>query len=369
MGTCYAKKTLEQESIFFKVQKNIEKNILTSLESLSKTEDFTKNITSIDSPYFKIKELRVNALILALFNNSLDCFKYIHETLKASIDSMEKLFNDQRTSAIEIICMRNCPDILDYYLPIYEKNCGDGAVIEEVVESLNFTNNTEERKSRRIGSTYTPVQKACELGNLNIISRIYKYYKEKAFIPAALDFDYQDETTGENCPLISCRTCNYTMIRFLHTTCQANFRLLNKQGENAVQILAAANKKKNFKNFHESMVYLILNVGVDFTHNYEETLLLLEIEKSISFFEKKLKEKGIEIDKYDLEQKYQLTRIEQPRPLIEAKLDVYQGRDFNFVQLYDDVMSDTDHEEVSAIFKDSRNATPFVSILNELPYN
>ncbi|OMJ65551.1 hypothetical protein SteCoe_38011 [Stentor coeruleus] len=369
MGACYSKKPLDQESIFFKVQKCIEKNIIMSLTSLTKTEEFTKNITNIDNPYFKIKELRVNALILALFFNSIDCFKYIHETLNASIDSMETLFNEQKTSAIEIICTRNCPDILDYYLPLYENNSGDEVVIEEVVESLNFTNTTEERKSRRIVSTYTPVQKACELGNLNIISRIYKYYKEKPFIPIALDFDYQDETTGENCPLISCRICNYTMIRFLHTTCQANFRLLNKLGENAVQILAAANKKKNFKDFYECFVYLVLNVGVDFTHNYEETLLLLETEKSINFFEKKLKEKGIEIDKYDLEEKYQLIRINQPRPLKEELLDVYQGRDFNFVKLYDDVMSDTDREEISGIFMDSRNTTPFVSILKDLPPN
>ncbi|OMJ96047.1 hypothetical protein SteCoe_429 [Stentor coeruleus] len=369
MGACYSKKSPEQESIFFKVQTCIEKNILINLEILTLTEDFKKNITNIDSPYFKIKDLKVNALILALFYNSLECFKYIHETLKASIDSMEKIFNEQKTSAIEIICMRNCPDILDYYLPIYEKTCSEEVVIEEVVESLNFTNNTEERKSRIIGSTYTPVQRACELGNLNIISRIYKYYKEKSFIPIALDFDYQNETTGENCPLISCRTCNYTMIRFLHTTCQANFRLLNKQGENAVQILAAANKKKNFKEFYECMVYLVLSVGVDFTYNYEETLLLLETEKSIMFFEKKLKEKGIEIDKSFLEEKYQLIKVDQPRPLKEEQLDDYQGKDFNFVKLYDEVMSDADYEDVSVILKDSRNATPFVSILNDLPPN
>ncbi|OMJ94426.1 hypothetical protein SteCoe_2480 [Stentor coeruleus] len=369
MGACLVKKTVEQDTLFTKVQRVVENNDVLDLEFISRSGEFASNIENINNAYFMIKDLRTNLLGLSLFHNSLNCFKFIHKSLNASLESMEKIFLDQKTSAIDLICTRNCVDILDYYLPYYEKSFEYCPLIEEVSQSLNFTSNTEVVKPKIIISTYTPIHKACEIGNMNIISHIHKYFKEKAIIPYTLDLDYQDENSGENCSLISCRTGNYTMIRFLHTTCQTNFRLLNKLGENAVQILAASNKKKNFKDFYESLVYLVINAGVDLSHNYEETLLLLESEKAILFYQKKLKEKGIEIDKYELEERYKLVRIEQVRSLEEEKLDSYQGSEFNFIKLYSDIMQGTDADEISAIDTHSRNATPFTSVLNELPPN
>lgn len=369
MGACLVKKTVEQETLFTKMQKIVENNDVLDLEFISRTEEFAYNIENINNVYFMIKDLKVNLLGLSLYHGSFDCFKFIHKSLKASLESMEKIFLEQKISAIDLICTRNCVDILDYYLPHYEKTFEDSPLIEEVSQSLNFTNNAEEIKPKILISTFTPIHKACEIGNLNIISHVHKYFKDKPTTPYTLDLDYQDETTGENCSLISCRAGNYTMIRFLHTTCRTNFRLLNKLGENAVQILAASNKKKNFKDFYECLVYLAINAGVDLSHNYEETLLLLESEKAILFYQKKLKEKGIEIDKYELEEKYKLVRIEQVRSLEEEKLDSYQGSEFNFIKLYSDIMQGTDVEEISEIDLHSRNATPFTSVLNELPPN
>ncbi|OMJ88484.1 hypothetical protein SteCoe_9614 [Stentor coeruleus] len=369
MGACLVKKNVEQDTLLIKVQKIIENNDLLELEFISRTIDFSASIESIDKIYFTIKNLKANLLGLSLFYGSFDCFKFIHKTLNASLESMEKVFLEQKTSAIDLICTRNCIEILDYYLPHYEKSFEFCPLIEEVTESLNLTSNTEILKPKIFISTYTPIHKACEMGNINIISHIHKYFKEKTIIPYTLDLDYQDETSGENCSLISCRIGNYTMIRFLHKTCKTNFRLLNKLGENAIQILAASNKKKNFKDFYECLVYLVINVGVDLSHNYEETLLLLENEKSILFYQKKLKEKGIEIDKYELEEKNKLIRMKQVRSLEEEKLDSYQGSEFNFIQLYSDIMQGTDVEEISVIDTHSHNATPFTSVLNELPPN
>lgn len=367
MGSCFKKSQVEPETFLLKVQRTIERDDFPAFEDLSKSEDFEKEFPQINNPYFIIKEFRLNLLGFAVYTASYECFTYIHTELNASIESMEKLLQEQKSSAIDLICQRGNVDLLNYYLPIFCSSCETLPIVtEELSLSLDFSQNNN-GIPKVIQSTYTPIHKACDLGHLHVISNVCKYFKDKPIVPLELDIDYQDETTGENCALIACKTGNYSMIRFLHTTCHANFFLNNKLGECAVQILAASNKRKNLKEFHECMVYLINQIGVEFTHNYEETLLLIDNEKTVLFFEKKLKEKGIEIDKEELEEMNKLVKPEQIRSIEEASLDPYYGTNFNFKKLYNDVMKDPENEEISVISGESRNNTPFTSVLNDLP--
>ncbi|OMJ68836.1 hypothetical protein SteCoe_33592 [Stentor coeruleus] len=365
MGACFIKRETRENTIYSKVQKIVEDNGILDLEFISRTEEFIQGFENINTKHFIIKDLQVNLLGLSLLYGSFDCFIFTHKVLKASLEPMERLFLDQKTSAIDEICIANCPEILDYYLPYYEKSYISRHDIEDVTESLDLSNNAEETKPKSIVSTYTPIQKSCELGYINMISHIYKYFKDKN-IPFTLDIDYQDDSSGENCPLIACRTGNYTMIRFLYETCKGNFRVLNKQGENAVQILAASNKNKKLKDFYDCLAYLVINVGVDFSHNCEETLLLLESEKCISFFQRKLKEKGIEINKREIEEKYKLVKVEQAKSLEERKLDDVKGKMFNFTKLFNDLMQESCRDEISCIDGDSQVDVSFSSEFGEI---
>lgn len=365
MGACFNKRTAAQDTIYSKVHKIVEDNGILDLEFITRTEEFIQGYGNINAKRFIIKDLQVNLLGLSLLYSSFDCFIFIHKVLRAGLEPMERIFFEQKTSAIDEICSKNCPEILDYYLPYYEKSFLSRRDTEDLAESLDLSNNAEETKPKNIISTYTPIQKSCELGNMNMISHIFKYFKDKS-IPFTLDFDYQDEYTGENCPLIACRTGNYTMIRFLHEICKGNFKALNKQGENAVQILAASNKNKRLKDFYDCFAYLVINVGVDFSHNCEETLLLLESEKCISFFQRKLKEKGIEINKRELEEKYKLVKVEQAMSLEERKLDDVRGKMFNFTKLFNDIMQETRRDEISCIDGDSQDDVSFSSEFGDI---
>ena len=337
-----------------------------SLELLSESTEFKSEYPHINNAYFQIKDYRLNLLALAVWCGAPDCFKFIHQTLKSSHDSMEKLLKESKTSAMDIICQRGNTELLDYYLPFFCESSESLPVTEEFSVSLDFSQNNNVNP-KPIPSAYTPIQKACELGHLSIISHAHKYFLDKPTTPQELDIDYQDDISGENCALIACKTGNYSMIRFLHSTCHGNFFLMNKLGETAVQVLAASNKKKVLREFHESMVYLINVVGVNFTHNHEEIMLLIDGEKTVQFFERKLREKGIRVDKTELEEENKLVKLEQYRSAEETRLDPYYGKDFSFRRLYEDVMKDPANSEISVISEESRNTTPFTSVLNELP--
>ena len=357
-------KKIVSETLLTRVEHLIERNNVIDLDYISQSKEFVEEFPNINNPYFHIKENKLNLLGLALWYNAVDCFKYIQTNLKASPDAMEKLLQEQKTSGIDIICQRGQEDMLDYYLPIYDSLIIDEPKIEEISVSLNLYQSSNDI-SKIITSTYTPIQKACDLGNLNILAHVYRYYKDKQ-APFELDINYQDETSGENCALISCKVGNYSMIRYLYSTCHANFYIINKAGECAAQILAASNKKSSLSEFHECFVYLINIVKVDFTHNCEEILLLLDNEKAINFFEKKLRERGIDIEKSEIEDKNRLIKPQQVRSIQEARLDPYYGKDFDFKKLYVDIMKESEAEDISIISPESRRTTPFASLINDL---
>jgi hypothetical protein len=283
--------------------------------------------------------------------------------MKASFEVADANLQKQGRSLIELICTRSNSEFLDYYLPFYIP-LNSEAQAEEASDTINLTKATEltKIKSPKPRSASTAIQKACELGNLNILSFVFKYFKEKP-VPIQLDINFQDENTGENCALVACRKVNYVMIKYLHSTCKCNFRVLNKQGENALQILAASNKKIPVKTFHECFVYLVNLTGVDFLYNYEETVLLLNCQKTINFFESKLKTKGIEIDKTLVEEKNKIMKVEYVKSLVEQKIDSFEGLDYNFCTMYEEIMKSDD--DISDIGRASREWTPFASILGD----
>jgi hypothetical protein len=102
---------------------------------------------------------------------------------------------------------------------------------------------------------------------------------------------------------------------------------------------------------------------VDFLYNYEETVLLLNCQKTINFFESKLKTKGIEIDKTLVEEKNKIMKVEYVKSLVEQKIDSFEGLDYNFCTMYEEIMKSDD--DISDIGRASREWTPFASILGD----
>ena len=366
MGQCVVKrKVSEFTNIYSDVEKIIQLNDLADFFYISQTETFKVSFSDINSNNFKIEETSLNLLSLSIYHSSFDIFKFIHTELKASLFHSDQNLQKQGSSLIDLICTRASSEFLDYYLPhhtplSHESNSFD------IADTLNLTkaSNSSAKLLNKPKVSLTAIQKACEQGNINIISYVFKYYKDKESSPIELDINYQNEISGENCALISCRKANYVMIKFLHSTCKCNFRLLNKKGENAIQILAASNKKNPSKTFHESFVYLINLTGVDFLYNYEETLLLINCQKTITFFENRLRLKGIEIDKTLIEEKNKIVKVDYIKSLVEEKIESFDGKELGFCSLYEEIMERDD--DLSDIGPDNRSETNFDSIIGEV---
>lgn len=213
--------------------------------------------------------------------------------------ALEVQLEKQNTSILEVICKNGFIDILEYYLPHYLQSY-DPAYVVKIDEAYTIDFEKSKYVDTRNKNTYTPIQVACEKGNMGIINLAYNYFK-CSDCPYQLDIDFQDESTGENCALIACRRGNFAMIKFLHEHCNANFRVINKRNEGALQIVAAGSKKKPLVGYHDCFVYLIEKVGLDITYNYEETLLLTDNRPIIKFIECQLFIRGIRTSKMDIE--------------------------------------------------------------------
>lgn len=368
MGNCKTSKKKYEEfnNIYLRTEKIIEYNDLFSLEILARTEDFKESFKNLGKSYFHKGGIKHSLLSIAIYNAASDCFKFIHKTLGAGIEETEKLLEDQGMSLIELVCLRGNTEILEYYLPSFKSTTKDYIKNDESV-TIFLTGNSERCQSineNKPKINLTPIQKACEQGSINIVSTVYKYYKDKTPVPNELDLNYKDDLNGENCALIACRSGNYAMIRYLHQACHCNFRIINKLGENAIQILAAANNKTAMKEFHECFVYLINQAGVDFLYNYEETLILIKCEKSIMFLEKKLSEKGIEIDKEEIDEKNRIRKVQHVKSMIEEKLDDCVGKNFNFCSMYAEYMED-DLDQLSNI-NSLKNDAVFESMASDV---
>ena len=246
-----------------------------------------------------------NLLGYSLTKGGLDTFKYIHRSLNADLNTMENQFEAQGLNGLSIICERNFLQLFEYYAPLYfimKKTTK--TVRKNLKETIEF----DEKYDKLISAidnpkdcSYTPIQRACLHGHIGMVGSAVELSKKMETVPLELDVHYVDETTGDNCALIACKTGNYSMIKFLHANYDAKFSVLNKSQENALQVLAASARLKHLSEFLQCFIYLVDKVGIDFTHNYQETMLLLEYEKVLTFFTSKLASVGITANKSELE--------------------------------------------------------------------
>lgn len=295
----------------------------------------------------------VNLLGYALICGRKDMFQYIHKILKADPEIMEAYFSKLGQSGLSIICENNFIDLFECYAPMYmiirksepkptsrrfRETIELTDKIDKILEMIEDCNNEV---------TYTPIQVACYFGHISMIKCATGFVAKMEQPHKELDIHYIDESTGENCALIACKTGNYSMIKYLHTACKADFSQRNKSNENAIQILAAAAKSKHLSEFYQCLVYLIEKAAVDISYNYQETLLLLDYDKAINYFISELNKLGINVTKEQVDIEVQMKK---PLRKVSSREDTTQ--DAVFTKFFDDLKKD---DESSISLEEERN--------------
>lgn len=310
MGCCNeGTMKLNEEALKLKLRISIEESNLVKFKTILAQLKNLENLASliISFPIAFCKTIPLSVPEYCIFTGCLCIFKYIHETCTINIPDIESKFDLLLTTPIHIMCSKNYNDFLLYYLPLTLPTFHISRI---PTISLSFDILGESLVSSESSSSFiSPLHAACEKGHLLIVKIMFDFFgiSEKF---NELNVNYYDEYTGETCATIACKTGNFLLIKFLHEYCSADFKVLNKCGENVLQILCSANRKKEVENFFETFVYLVEVVKVDIVYNFEETLLICNQLRTIKYLETKLASKGILCTKVELESNPLISKID-----------------------------------------------------------
>lgn len=300
MGCCESK-DISQGLDKDKIKRFIETDNLSSLKSLYRYAVHKDKDFDVNKIRYKIDDsLMITPLGLALLLGSAHIFITIFEDMKGDFLLMESLFSQAGTCGLSVICLNNYLVLLQVYLPLYFSNLNPSNTYKlkpQSNQTLNLDSHDHLEKTEIF--QYTPIQLAVESGHISIVNFLKTYASNINLLPPEIDLHYIDEVSGNNCALISCKSNNYNMIKFLHSQCQADFNIINNYSENAINMLAIGSID-NWAETYKCLEYIVEKIGVDPLHNYQETLMILEEEKSVSYIERKLKDQGINVTKDEL---------------------------------------------------------------------
>jgi hypothetical protein len=329
MGCCQLNNT-GKVKIEDKIMENVKTGNLSNLKMMYRLNNYKNRDFDINSLRFKVDETCfVSLLGLCLIMNQAKMFDEVIKTMKGDFSLMESIFLEFNTSGLAIICLNNYILMLDVYLPRYlDWKLNRSSILGECRASLALT---DKSYSKTDEVHLTPIQLACENGHIGIINALKSYCRDMNFIPPEIDLNYKSESSGLNCALIACKNNNFNMIKYLHVNCGADFSVLNNYSENAIQILASGSTESDLETVR-CMEYLIDKVHVDFTYNYQETLMMLKEPTSIDYFEKRLQ--GINIIATKLQ-----TELEGPTNLNRGSEASAKGDSrFTFIKLFPELL-------------------------------
>lgn len=229
----------------------------------------------------------------------------------ASLLSVYKALEIIKKTPLDLVCENGHLFLLEYLLPKIEAIKSelpedDAHKADSSNETLFATTRPTQchtyEQIRLLSNTYTAVQRACEKGHFQIIKFIFTYYKN-ATPPQDCDLHHIDESTGENCALLAAKSGNLNLIKFLHREVKADFYIISKRRESALQ-LAIVGSRRSKLSFLSVIQYLCEEVRVNPTYEYEEALLLAEEKPIVTYLEMQLDRFGIKTTKLLLERKY-----------------------------------------------------------------
>ena len=256
---------------------------LRMLETLH-TNDFNINAYKVHCFY----DFDLTIPSLCIIYGKLGYFRYIRKHFEVSLTRIDENLKDFKVSSLFLLCSKNYPEFLYYYLPLYMEN------YKKFVPIKSFTLCFEDFQVGKRISVNTPVQQACEGGFLNILNIIFEFFKDASSIPTELDIHGVNGSSGDNCALIACRECNYSMIKFLFNKCRCDYSVVNFKGESALQSACKGHQHKRSKNLLSICKFLIEEVSVDLAYNYKETLAFCEDKETYLYLMQKMLGLGLE---------------------------------------------------------------------------
>lgn len=253
MGCLHQRSASSPEGDFISsLREAITSGPLEALEERISLYKLNLDISSLNSPLFNQKSLKLSALSLSLYTGNLDSFRYFHEKCNLSTTEMEKNLKSNNTSSFHILCEKNYTDLLTYYIPIYLSTSSP-----TLPASSQYQSGQLKAINSQISKSKSPVQLACELGHISTLITLHKSLNSVQNLPFFLNIHQIDESSGENCVFIACRQANYLMLRCLNEVIKADFYLKNFKGEDCLTVLVNGCLDKASAGFVDCLVYLV----------------------------------------------------------------------------------------------------------------
>jgi ankyrin repeat protein len=240
--------------------------------------------------------LQFNALAYAIKLGRLEFVQYLVEEAQASLSPVSKPSSVVMKTPLDLVCENGSLPILEYLLPKIDNSKQTGT---------SEPDEKTEHSPSAMGTT--AVQRACERGHFPLVKFIYAYYRDNPKPPKECDLHYVDEISGENCALLAAKARNLELLRYLHSEVKADFTILNKRRESALQIAIVSGKLAKVPCL-PVVRFLVEEVGLEPSYEYEETLLIAEEQAIVAYLERRLIDHGINVNKVLLELKYSVCK-------------------------------------------------------------
>jgi hypothetical protein len=342
MGNCTctsSKKTLSKPSLKANLVQSIDEDHIISFIRLFNTyvcqPSGQRAVMKVDEAITTVSEVRLpqldlSALGYAIRLGRLEIARYLIEEAGASLGSVCEVLKTFNKSPLDILCENGHLPLLKYLLPMLDSIQASSADEPSAVDESLFAVAKETKRvsltqARLLSCTYTAVQRAADKGHYAVVKYLHSYYADSP--PLQCDLHHIDETTGENCALLAARSGNFQLLYFLHYEAKADFFVLNKRRESAVQLAIVGSKRWPKVTYLHVIKFLYEVVGIDVAFEYEEALLVAEDPGIVAYIESQLRSRGINVAKAEVDRLYEVKRnphVEEAKslqlPLILAEL-------------------------------------------------
>jgi hypothetical protein len=258
----------------------------------------------IDDQIVTVSDYQLSLLGYSLVSGKSRAFRLLTERFSASVTSMISEFSRQNLDPLNILAEKNFLDMMKVFLPLFFKNRPRHASIPN--DTLDFIHLKEVKEDFIVLS---PIQVACLHGSVLVIDFLYNFHLN--YPDRMINIHEIHEETGEGCAFFAVRSGSLQTVKLLFEKYRVRFDGLNKFKENVLQVCALASSKKQMVGFFEVFVYLVEEVGVEFTWNYEEVLILLKDKAIVDYYQTVLRGKGIKALKGFIDLKNQVKPVKE----------------------------------------------------------
>lgn len=238
---------------------------------------------NINDPIRIINDITMNPMGLALWQGNLKDFRSLMQHKGGKVELMEKLFEKQGKSGIELIIERGHCELFKFYLPIFLLDFNSSDIMQKPLIHQVILND-----------------------RIEILKFIREYfYHVKP--PSAFSFHCIDQKSGENSALVACRGINFEIIQYLKSL-GCDFSLKNFKRQTALQIAVSTMQKKGFN--MQVFAFLLEKCGIDVVYNWEAVALQVEDCDGFEVYRKCLEKFGVYVDKEEVWKKFEEKREE-----------------------------------------------------------